>query len=87
MVSSFKYLGRVLAALNDNWPVVSGKPIKAWAKWDRLSRIFGREGENTLVWMMFFKEVVQPVLLFRLETWATNPHTGRGLGGFHQRAA
>ena len=36
---------------------------------------------------IFFKAVVQVVILFGLETWVTNPHMGRDLGGFQYMMA
>ena len=42
MVTCFKYLGRVLTALGDDWKAVVGNLRKAWIIWDRLSRILGR---------------------------------------------
>ena len=44
VVTEFKYLGRVLTPLDDNWPVVMGKMRKAWKRWTRMSRILGQEG-------------------------------------------
>ena len=39
MVTSFKYLGRVLTEEDDDWPEVVGNLKKAWNSWDRLTRI------------------------------------------------
>ena len=36
---------------------------------------------------MFFKAVVQVVLLFKLETWVLTPRMGRALGSFQHRVA
>ena len=36
---------------------------------------------------IFFKVVVQAVLLFGVETWVMTPHMGRYLGGFQHRVA
>ena len=46
-VSQFNYIGRVLTASVDEWTTVVGNIKKALQKWDRFSRILGREGENT----------------------------------------
>ena len=44
----------------------------------QLSRIMGREGGG---WMsgIFYKEVIQTILLFGLETWVVSPHIGSKL--------
>ena len=57
-MSSFKYLSRVLTALDDESPTVMGNLRKSWLKWDRFSGILGQEGENTQVLGIFFKVVV-----------------------------
>ena len=44
VVIEFKYLGRVLTTLDDNWPAVMCKMRKAWKRWTRMSRILGQEG-------------------------------------------
>ena len=66
LVSSFKYLGRILTALKDKRTAVMGSLCKLRKKWARLSRILGREGANVRVPVTFFKVVVQVVLLFGL---------------------
>ena len=38
-VATFKYLGRVMTADDDNWPAVAGNFMKARKSWVRLSRI------------------------------------------------
>ena len=64
-VTSFKYLRQVLTAADDDWPEVVGNPGKAWKIWSRLARILGQEGTSPRVSGMFFKAVVQAVILFR----------------------
>ena len=41
--------------------------------WKRTTRILRREGEKPQVYGFFFKDVVQAVLLFGLETWVVTP--------------
>ena len=57
-----------------------GNLRKAWTEWDRFSRILVRGGSNMQVSGIFFKAVVQVVILFGLETWVTNPHMGQAMG-------
>ena len=63
-VTGFKYLGRTMTAGDDDWPAVAGKLVKARKSWGRMTRILSREGENKRISGMFFKAVVQQVLLF-----------------------
>ena len=44
MVTSFKYLGRVISAADDNWPAVLKNLARARKVWSRMSRILSREG-------------------------------------------
>ena len=82
MVTSLKYLGRVISAAEDNWPEVVRKLVKAQAVWRRFTRILSREGETPRVSVFLFKVVVQSVLIFGAETWVVTPCMGQILGGF-----
>ena len=64
-MSFSKYLGQVLTSLDNDWPAVVGNLREARKKWAWLLRILEQEGENPWVSGMFFKAVVQAVLLFR----------------------
>ena len=46
---------------------------KAWKKWDWLSQILVREGDNPCVSEMFFKAFFQEVLLFGSESLVMTP--------------
>ena len=67
-VDSFTYLGRVMTAGDDDWSAVAGNLKKARRSWGRLSRILTREGATARISGMFFKSVVQQILLFGAET-------------------
>ena len=69
MVTSFTYLGQVISAADDDWPVVVKNLSRARKVWSRMSRILSREGAAPRVSGFFFKAVVQAVLLFGAETW------------------
>ena len=64
MVTSFKYLGRMILATDDNWPTVTRNLDQANTVWRRISHILGREGSTPWVYGFFFKAVLQAVLLF-----------------------
>ena len=86
-VTLFKYLGQVLTAADDYWPEVVGNLWMARKSWARMERILGGEGASPQVSGMFFKAVVQAVLLFGSETWVQNPHMGQALVSFQHRFA
>ena len=82
MVTSFKYLERVLTAVDYDCPSVVGNIWKAKKRWERLEWILGREGANPRVSGMFFKAVVK-CLLFSSRQGTSMSHWGhRGWGRF-----
>ena len=85
MFTLFKYLGRVLMAVDENWLAAVGNLRKKWKSWTWMAKILVREVAIPRVSGMFFKAVVQAVLLFGSDMWVMNPHMGRDLGSFHQR--
>ena len=68
-VTTFRYLGRVLKAVDNDWLAVVGNLGKAQNSWRRLSWILSREGEDPKVSGSFYKAVAQVVLLFGAEMW------------------
>ena len=86
-VPSFKYLGRIMTVGDDDWPAVAGNLVKARKSWGRLTRILSREGADKRISGMFFKAVVQQVLLFGAETWVLTPRIERALDSFMHGAA
>ena len=82
-----KYLGRVLAAEDDNWPVVVHNLQRARQKWAQLSRVLIREGADDRTSGQINLAVVQSVLIYGSETWVLKPRMQRVLGGFHHRVA
>ena len=87
MVPSFKYLGRILTAGDDDWPAVAGNLGKARKSWGQLKQILSREGADRRVSGNFFKAVIQQVLLFGAETWVVTPRMERALSSFIHGAA
>ena len=81
MVNSFKYRGGVILAMDDNWMVVVRNLAQGKTVWRRISRIFSREGATPWVSGLFFKAVIQAVLIFGAETWVVTPRMGTAVGG------
>ena len=77
--------GRVLTAVDGDWPSVVGNLCNARNSWGRLSRILSREGVDPKVLGHFFKAVSQAVLLFGAATWVITPRTERSLDRFQHR--
>ena len=60
---------------------------KARKRWGMVSRILRRDGLRPKAAGMFYKAVVQAVLLYGAETWAVSPAMLKALEGFHHRVA
>ena len=86
-VSEFKYLGRLLSSNGSDWPAVYYNLKKARKRWMRVSRVLTREGADSRVCGMFYKAVVQSVLLYGCETWVITSQVLDVLRGFHNRVA
>ena len=85
MVLYFIHLEIVLLAADNDWPVEIQNLTKAQAVWRRMKRILSRKGARPRMSVFFFKDVVQLVLLFGVETWVVTPCMGRVLGVFQDR--
>ena len=85
MVISFKNLGQVISATDDDWPAVVSKLARVKMFFRSMSRILSREGATPWVSGFFFKAVIQVVLLFGAETWVVTPRMGTDLGGSRPR--
>ena len=86
-VSTFKHLGRVMTAGDDDWPAVTGNLAKARKSWGHLSWILSWKGADKRLSGNFLKAVVQAVLLFRAETWVLTPRIERALKIFQHGSA
>ena len=84
-VTSFKYLGKIIMAEDDDWPEVVSNLRKARRKWARMTRVMRREESDARTSGQIYLVVVQSVFLFGLDTWVMTPHIGMVLGRFHHR--
>ena len=65
----FNYLRRLLDWSDDDCPVFIRNTRKARQVWGRLGKFLQREGAGPSVSEIFYRTVVQVVLLFRADTW------------------
>ena len=82
MVTSTKYLGRVISVTDDDWTAMVRKLAQAKTVWSRMLRILIREGATPQVYGLFFNAVIQLLLIFGVESWVVTPLMGKDLGGF-----
>ena len=76
-MTAFKYLGRVITAGYNYWPVVVGKLERARKSWGRLSQILSREGADPKVSGMFLSGDAGSVVVRGGDVGA-NPQDGVG---------
>ena len=86
-VGVFKYLKRMLSETDSDWPAVYKNFSKARKRWGMVSRILRWDGLRPKAAAMFYKAVVQAVLLYGAETWSVTPPMLQALRGFHHRVA
>ena len=68
MMTSCRYLRRLISALDDDLLVVVRNLAKVRVVWQRMTRILIREGAEPRLSRFFFKDMVQSVLIFGAET-------------------
>ena len=83
----FKFLGCIVTVNDSDAPAVMSNLHKACRWWAQVSRILTCEGATPKVSAMFYKAVVQSVLLFSCETWVESDVIARSLDGFHHYIA
>ena len=86
-VEVFKYLGRLMTMDDTDTQAIRDNLCKARKVWKMLHRLLRGENMTPRVCGMFFKAVVQAVLLYGSETWAVTDSAMRCLEGFYYRAA
>ena len=86
-VSTFKYLGRILSANDDDLPAVVANVRCARQRWGQVAQLLVREGASTATMSYFYKAVVQAVLLYGSATWVMSPRLFKVLDSFHHRCA
>ena len=86
-VESFRYLGRILAHDDEDVRAVRSQIRKARETCARVGQVLQANNTPPKVSAMFYKVVVQLVLLYGSETWNLMKTAMARLEGFHIRAA
>ena len=86
-VEVFKNLGRLMTMDDTDTQAIRSNLTKARKAWKMISRLLRSENMKPRVCGMFFKAVVQAVLLYGSETWVLTDSALRCLEGFYYRAA
>ena len=84
VVALIKYLGRPLEQSDDDFSEVRRNIRKARHFWGRLRVILRRYEAEPITSAVFYKAVVQAVLLFSAETWVFSAAMDKHIAGGHK---
>jgi hypothetical protein len=85
-VQEFKYLGRILNENDCDDSAINQNLKRACERWGRIGRILSKKGANAKTGI-FYKTLVQSVLLYGSETWVISKQMLRMLKSFRCRCA
>ena len=86
-VQEFKYLGRILHEKDCDDSAINQNLKRARDRWGRIGRILSKKGANAKIMGIFYKTIVQSILLYGSETWVISKQMLRMLRSFHRRCA
>lgn len=86
-VEVFKYLGRLLSMDDTDTQAIRANLAKARKAWKMFHRLLRGQNMSPRVCGMFFKAVIQAVLLYGSESWVLTRSALRCLEGFVYQAA
>ena len=86
-VAEFKYLGRILESNDRDVNAVTSNLRKARQKWGMIGRLLSKKDSNPRTMAIFYKTIVQSVLLYGSESWVLNQTMLNSLRSFHHRCA
>ena len=84
-VEHFRYLGRVISHTNSDWPAIFRQLTRARQRWAMIARVVAKLQIPAKAAGMFYKAIVQAVLLYGSETWVVDPPMLNVLESFHNR--
>ena len=82
-VTTFRYMGRYLDQTDDYWLSVWGNTMHVRSVWGRLGKLLRREGSEPKVLEIFYRLVVQTILLYGSETWVILAAREKTVEGIH----
>ena len=84
-VQTFPYLGRILSYNNRDTLAMRHNLQKARAKWAMIRRLLARDKATPQISAIFYRAIVETVLLYGSETWAITQPMLNTLNGFHKQ--
>ena len=82
-LTTFQYLVRTLYQTEDDWPSVQRNIMCASLVWGRPRKLIQWEGADPRVAEMFYRAVVQAIILYESETWVLLAAMERKVEGTH----
>ena len=87
-VKSFKYLGRMITDTDNDFEAIMLQLKKARMTWGRIGKIIKKKTNgNAKTMAIFYKVIIQSVLLYGSESWVITKHAHKKLQSFHRRCA
>ena len=71
--------------MDDDWPAVRRNIMRVRLVWGGLGTLLQQEGEEPRVSEMFYRILVQTILLYGSETWVLSAEIYRTVEGIHTR--
>ena len=88
MVEQFNYLGRVLASNDNDLKAVESQLVKARRVWGRIGKVIKKKSfSNPKIMSIFYKVIVQTVLLYGSESWVLGTQIKNKVNSFHHRCS
>jgi hypothetical protein len=75
----------MVSETNSDYPALYRNLKRAKQKWALISRVVTREAATPRAAAIFYKVIVQTVLLYGCESWVVTPRMMKILTGFHHR--
>jgi hypothetical protein len=87
-VTNFKYLGRIINNEDEDLPAVEKQLMKARMTWGRIGKLLKKKTKsNPKVMSIFYKVIIQSVLLYGSESWVLTNRIKNKLNSFHRRCS
>ena len=82
-VGTFRYLRRTLDQTDDDWPEVRRNIMNERLVWGKQGILLWRKGADLSMAEIFYRTVVQEILLYGLETWVPLAEVENKVEGAH----
>ena len=87
-VKQFKYLGRIITDDDNDLMAVEQQLTKARRTWGMIGKVIKKKSKsNPRIMSIFYKVIVQTILLYGSESWVLNQGLKDKLNSFHNRCA